>query len=302
LTLLVLFVGLFAGEGLVLLPWPAYAIGGGVVFGLFLLAAVIVFGNRYQASFAVGPAGALAQSGGREKTVNRVAMLAVAGAGLLAASREVTAIAWHDVERITVHRRERVVTLSSSWRTLLRLHCTAQNFDEVAARVERYIEQAAQDRASGAASETGAPDNSLARHRVGLALATWTLLALAFAFMTRAWYWAADDTALVVLMAVALLIPAGLLGRVGWVLAIPAGALATLALIVTIAIAAETSRSIFGYTYYTYDLDTGAFWLAVAGHLGLMKLSLLSILGRGPFHWARIRPASREQSGSEATP
>jgi hypothetical protein len=300
MTLAVVFVGVFVGEGLVLLPLVAYVAGGGVVAALFVIASLLL-GNGYDAQFAVGPAGVLYQSGSRGQSVSRVAILAgvlarspaAAGAGLIAASREVTAIPWTDVERIQIHRGPRVISLQSKWRTLLRLHCTAENFDHVSDSVRRHVQNASEARQHIPAQSDAEASGGLARHKLLLALATWTTLTVVFAFMTRAWYWVAEDTALIVLISAAFLITAGFLGRVGWVLAIPSGALATLALVITVAVAMESSQSILDYTY---DLDTGAFWLTAAGCLGLMKMSALCIVGRGPLHWARLLPPDTESS------
>jgi hypothetical protein len=277
--------GLFVGEGIVVLPWQVYA-GIAIVFVLgFLIVALLFYQNRIHMQFAVGPAGVVSETGRKERGFTRAAILAgilsmsptAAGAGMLAAAREVTAVSWRDIERVRVYPRQRVISLGSSWRARVRLNCTPENFALVTERVQDYV--------AGAAESRREHSDSRSTRQVVTPFAIWIVLAVLFGVMTRAWYWAAEDTALLVLIAVPLLIAAGLVGRTGWVLALPSGVLAALALLITIGNGMEESESMFGGTYLMYELDSGEFWLSIAGCVGLIALSLMIVIGFGPFRW-----------------
>lgn len=204
---------------------------------------------------------------------------------MLAAAREITAISWDDVERVKVYPGPRVITLGSRWRTIVRLNCTPENFATVAERVQTYSAQ--REARLREQPQAAAPASTW---RAFAPFIVWVALAVLFGVMTRAWYWAAEDTELIVLIAVALLIPAGLVGRTGWVLALPSGAMATLALLITIANGMEESTSMFGGTYSMFELDTGDFWVTIAGCAGLILLSLMTVFGFGPHRWRGGKP------------
>ncbi len=78
----------------------------------------------------------------RERRINRVlfwlALLSgkphAMGTVLIAEAQEERSVAWDDVRGITVYRRPRVITLAGAHRTLMRLSCPPELFDEAAAR------------------------------------------------------------------------------------------------------------------------------------------------------------------------
>jgi hypothetical protein len=277
-------IGLFAGEGFVTLPWPVYA-GIVLVFVVgFAVVALVFYQNRFHAQFAVGPNGIVFESGQKERTLTRATILAglltltpsAAGAGMLASAREVTVTGWDEIDRIRAYPRQRVIALGNSWRTLVRLYCTPENYPVVSERVQSYLTAAALGRERPVMSPS---------RQIVLPVVVWVGLVVLGGVMTRAWSWASDDTELVALLAVALLIPAGLVGRTGWVLAVPSGALAMIALLVTIGNALEESASMFGGTYRLYEFDTGSFWLTLAGYALLIVLAVLVLFGFGPARW-----------------
>jgi hypothetical protein len=65
----------------------------------------------------------------------------VAGAGLLGMSQETVSITWPEVCRLKVHLEARVISLMNSWRVVFRLYCTPENFSEVLAAVQGWVEQ-----------------------------------------------------------------------------------------------------------------------------------------------------------------
>ena len=44
---------------------------------------------------------------------------------------------WKDIYNARVYPKERIVALSNSWRTVLRLHCLAENLDQVADQAQK---------------------------------------------------------------------------------------------------------------------------------------------------------------------
>lgn len=57
----------------------------------------------------------------------------VAGAGFLARAQESDCFAWADIHRADLFPKRRVVCIRNSWRTLLRIYCTPENYEAVAA-------------------------------------------------------------------------------------------------------------------------------------------------------------------------
>jgi beta-barrel assembly-enhancing protease len=121
------------------------AMTGLAVFILALLVVFVMavfFNNRYRASFVISEQGVGYESRSRRgKWANRAAIAAgalsgrpgVAGAGLLAASQESMAIGWSEIQRVNEHAADRVFSLRNSWRVVLRLHCTPENYASVRA-------------------------------------------------------------------------------------------------------------------------------------------------------------------------
>ena len=151
ITLLVvglLFLVILAGD---LGDWPpimgmmALVVGG--LFVLSILISLVFFGNRMGTRFTVSPDGALVEmTSRRARWANRCAFLLGAlagrpgtmGAGLLAMSGESVEIAWGEVHRVGEYPRSRTITLSNSWRTVLRLYCLPENYEPVRAAVREY--------------------------------------------------------------------------------------------------------------------------------------------------------------------
>jgi hypothetical protein len=123
----------------------AMLMGGFMV--LTLLVCVIWFGNRFYALFAVNREGAMVEvARDRDKVANRLTVvlgilrgnMAAAGAGLLAVSEEAKRIAWADAKNVLYYPDARVISIKNSWRVVVRLYCTPENYDQVAEAVRRY--------------------------------------------------------------------------------------------------------------------------------------------------------------------
>ena len=119
-----------------------------VVFNiLFLFVALIFFGNRYAARFAISEKGVSWETRSkRAKIANRAAVLigvlskkpGVAGAGLLGMSGEAGFMKWKDIKKIKGYSGPRVMTLMNSWRVVTRLYCTPENFLQVLEMSKRH--------------------------------------------------------------------------------------------------------------------------------------------------------------------
>ncbi|MCB6179261.1 hypothetical protein LHP98_14135 [Rhodobacter sp. Har01] len=116
---------------------------------LFVLVALVVFGNRMHMRFVLDRRGARSEVIDRRAArANRAARVVgalaaapgVAGAGILAEASKQQSIAWNAVARVRYYKSWNAIALSNSWRTLVTLYCTPANYDTVAAAVARALE------------------------------------------------------------------------------------------------------------------------------------------------------------------
>lgn len=143
--LLVAACGLLVEQELIVLPPLVFLVTTGIVLALFVFASLLM-GNRIRARFVVGPDAVEYHAQRRERALSRLTIIAgllardpgVAGAGVLAATRERSVFPWTGIHRVVVHPRQRVISLRNSWRTVLRLHCPPELFDQVQDTVEHY--------------------------------------------------------------------------------------------------------------------------------------------------------------------
>ncbi len=147
--------GLIIERELIILPPMVFFLTAGIMAGLFVLTSLLL-GNRQGARFIVSAKGVEYRAEKRERSMNKLVVIVgllarnptTAGAGALAMSRERTLVPWESVHRVTVYRRQRVIALHNSWRTVLRLHCPPELFDEVASAVETYHRAAIEQHAA----------------------------------------------------------------------------------------------------------------------------------------------------------
>jgi hypothetical protein len=128
-----------------LLTMFAWILAG--LFYLFVLITWIVFRNRYPIGFRVDSQGVRWVSlSRRARLANRAAVivgaatgsLTGAGAGLLAMSQESGQLAWDKLRKVKKYPEERVVTLMNSWRVVIRLYCTPENYEYVVQLVDSF--------------------------------------------------------------------------------------------------------------------------------------------------------------------
>lgn len=133
--------------------WPILGIVMAVLFVLLFLIALVVFGNRYPTRFTLTERGVYWSGRSRAgRRASRLAVLAgvlggkpgVAGAGLLAASSDSGGLPWKSVRRFKEYPSERVISIMNSWRVVIRLYCTPDNYRAVAESVRRLAANAVQ--------------------------------------------------------------------------------------------------------------------------------------------------------------
>ncbi|MDO8879543.1 MAG: hypothetical protein Q7W44_01885 [Coriobacteriia bacterium] len=153
---LVALTGLLVEGELVILPPQVFLITTGILVGLLLIV-VLLMGNGFSQTFTVDPAGGVRYaSGSREQKWNRAAVILGAlrgsptttGAGLLGVMREKGGWTWRQLHAARYFPRQRVISLRNSWRTVIRLHCTPENYEQVRALVAAGIARGAGQRAA----------------------------------------------------------------------------------------------------------------------------------------------------------
>jgi hypothetical protein len=118
------------------------------VAALFAFVEIIVFRNRMAVRYALDDQGISYESGRPARTAQKIGMAIGAlarspllmGGSLLVSSTNALTVRWRDVKKVTPFPARRVVTLSNSWRPVLRVYCPdAETFEStrrfIAARV-----------------------------------------------------------------------------------------------------------------------------------------------------------------------
>ena len=163
MELLVFLMSVLVGDPIWLPLWVLGMVAG-IFAGLFLIATLLLYGNRYRARFALDAKGAQMEDAGQGRWFRwRLILLGVLarqpGAVLGSTSGPSgygERVSWRDVRRVTVHRRLRVVTLSNSWRSLMRLYCPPELFDEVARYAQASVAESERRRIAREARKSAA--------------------------------------------------------------------------------------------------------------------------------------------------
>lgn len=119
--------------------------------GLILLGLVVmgvIFGNRMRCRYSVSDEGIRFEAIDKTlRATNRLAVIVglllgrpqAVGAGLIGQSQEIQNMNWRGNFRAQYEPDAHVVTLRNGWRRLMIIYCTAENYAEVAARVQAYL-------------------------------------------------------------------------------------------------------------------------------------------------------------------
>jgi len=119
-----------------------------VLVVLFALIALVFFGNHYPMAFRITPRGiGWMTLSRRARAADRVAIVAgilsgnpgAAGAGMIAASQESGWLQWGQLCRVKKHPDVRVISLMNTWRVVIRLYCTPENYAYVAQLLDWYF-------------------------------------------------------------------------------------------------------------------------------------------------------------------
>jgi len=275
-----LVVGFFAGEGAVILPLKVYAIVAGVIAVLFLIAAGVALRNRFRTRFTLTPRGVAYESGPRERRINRITLVLSAlagrpGASLIALSQESGGFAWTAVDKVTVHRRQRVITLSDSWHPLLRLYCPPESFGEIVALVEART-------AAAAGARAGRPQ-ALPRRRWWI-YAAWIGGVIVAIFLGMAYYdTQLDDVWRLLILAAVLVLVAGLLEAPACrrLLGLAGAVLATYLLVSLLVEAAEPITGPSGLVHgRSFEVDTPLLVMSAIGQLALIGMGGWRLFGK----------------------
>lgn len=279
---LVAIMGWFIDGEFVLMPPQVFLIAGGGMAALFAIACLLL-GNRFTMQLSVGPEGVGYATGSRERKWNRAAVIigilagsaGTAGAGLIASSNEEGGFPWAEIHRANEHPKPRVISLCNSWRVVLRLHCTPENYEPVRAIVAAGIAKGGAERAAEAVfTPVRVP-------RPWYSWAAAVLVPILAAVLVTAWPWLQyEDGMRFVVLSGLLLIVAGL--QQGFLRRAPAAlSLVPTAYIgyLTAAEMLSTSDGWFpGEIVYGWEYDTGLLAITLVGEAILVGLALWRML------------------------
>lgn len=153
LVMVLLLGTLFAAQGewdvLPMLGFMVVAISGGLwLLGLIIMA--LMFRGRFHVRYTLSDDGILQESvEPLAKQANRAAIIlgilarkpGLLGAGLIARSRESEAVNWKGAFTAVAQPERHLIALRNSWRTVMFLQCTAENFAEVLERVNLSMQR-----------------------------------------------------------------------------------------------------------------------------------------------------------------
>lgn len=139
-----IIIGVTSGKSI----YTLYALG--LIFAVLLftwLFILIFYKGKYEAEFVLNEKGVLCRTGPRQakknRIVNSLAVLmglfsgkpAVAGAGLLAQSRQEVFLRWSSVTKVKLRPKSKTIVLRGSWTQSVALFCSKENYP----LVEQFI-------------------------------------------------------------------------------------------------------------------------------------------------------------------
>lgn len=278
ILILVTFV---AGETVADVIMPLYVdLGIFVGMSLLFLFAMVILGNRYNAEFTVDESGISFKSGQREKKINRIVLLlqlltkpTMSGSGFLAVSGESGNYEWGEIYKIISHEKLKVIEVKNSWRTVTRLYCTDENFEEVLNLCNEQLKKAENMRANN-------PTNK----RVKKPFYSYILclvFIMIFTLLATAWsYLEYGESMIPVILLTGILTSVSCFVR-GGVKKI----ISSIAILGTIFfsyqlyfLAFEISESFMGYAVYGYEYDTTQFYMTLLGVVFLFLINIYAVV------------------------
>lgn len=148
--LLIVILVLVSGKSV----YTLYALGliGALMF-LTCLFIMIVYGGKYETEFVLNDKGALCQTQAKQAKKNRIINAltvvlgllsgkpAVAGAGILAQSRQQIFIQWSRVTRVKYKPQTYTILIRGGWIENIALFCTRENYPDAVQFVRRKTKQ-----------------------------------------------------------------------------------------------------------------------------------------------------------------
>ena len=138
--ILALVIGLASGRSI----YTLYALGlvGALLFFTWLFI-MVVYRGKYEAEFLLDARGALCRTQAKQSKKNRFlnaltvvlgvfsGKLSVAGAGVLAQSKQAVFLRWNSVKKVSFKPQSSTILLRGSWTENIALFCTLENYNAV---------------------------------------------------------------------------------------------------------------------------------------------------------------------------
>jgi hypothetical protein len=115
---------------------------------LFYLIALIFLNNHCHTLFIITKKGiSWKMTDKRAKNANRIVTIlgilagkpGVAGSGMLASAGEEGFIDWKEIKKVKYHEKQRIISVMNNWRTVIRLYCTRENFQQARDIFKRFL-------------------------------------------------------------------------------------------------------------------------------------------------------------------
>ena len=130
-----------------------FVIADGFMIVLLLSVMSFVFLNMFQLIYHIDENGVQVRVGEFESNINRAAWRvssftqrhSFTGGRVYAITNEQLSVKWENVSRYVVDERRRVINLTDSLRTVMRIYCTPTVFGDVVAAVKQYVLEPSDD-------------------------------------------------------------------------------------------------------------------------------------------------------------
>ncbi len=241
------------------------------------LVCLVMFAHGFPVRFTVSKTGVTYEVTRSQRKMNSAILWmgilsggpGVAGSAMLAQSQEAGSYGWENVYRVDLFPRKRTVVLRNSWRTILRVYCTAENYGPVAHMAVDGVEAHADERSKNCT------EAKTLRHSIFESVFNrWSALAFVSGILvTASPFIDMDDSAGLVLTIGVVVLFGGMAWR-GLRTALGVfGLVGCVFLIVLMAVeASRTGFTIASTVFSNWDI-------AVDNHKGLLITSIVGLLG-----------------------